>query len=144
MYVCFFCQAGFHIQLLLSYYTINWPLILYSLCMIMAVSYCYGQKRYISDLCCLSNTKLQETTMTHLVVLFTTVVPVFLVVSHKYRSHLWFKLQFSLTLILLTWRIGWAYNNARKQRIGRWDVFVTVHPWYNYINNQLGATITVY
>ena len=41
-------------------------------------------------------------------------------------------------------RIGWAHNNARKYRIGRWDVFVTVHPWYNYINNQLDATITVY
>ena len=94
----FFCQAGFHIQLLLSYYTVNWPLILYSLCMIMAVSYCYGQKKYISDLCCLSNTKLQETTMTHLVVLFTTVVPVFLVVSHEYCSPLWFKLKFSLKL----------------------------------------------
>ena len=50
----------------------------------------------------------------------------------------------SLTLIILMWRIGWAYNNARKQRIGRWDVFVTVHLWYNYINNQLHATITVY
>ena len=93
-----FCQAGFHIQLLLSYYTVNWPLILYSLCMIIAVSFCYGQKRYISDLCSLSNTKLQETTMTHLVVLFTTVVPVFLVVSHKYCSPLWFKLKFSLNL----------------------------------------------
>jgi len=49
-----------------------------------------------------------------------------------------------LTLILLTWRIGWAHNNASKQRIGRRDVFVTMHPWYNCINNQLGATITVY
>ena len=48
-----------------------------------------------------------------------------------------------LTLILLTWRIGWAHNNASKYRIGRWDVFVTVHPWYNYINNQLVATVTV-
>ena len=50
----------------------------------------------------------------------------------------------SLTLIVLMWRIGWAHNNARKQWIGRRDVFVTVHPWYNYINNQLDATITVY
>ena len=91
-----FCQAGFHIQLLLSYYTVNWPLILYSLCMVIAVSYCYGQKRYISDLCSLSSTKLQETTMTHLVVLFTTVVPVFLVVSHKYCALLWFKFRFSI------------------------------------------------
>ena len=49
-----------------------------------------------------------------------------------------------LTLIVLMWRIGWAHNNARKLRIGRWDVFVTVHPWYNYINNQPDATITVY
>ena len=51
---------------------------------------------------------------------------------------------FLLTLIVLMWRIGWAHNNARKYRIGRWDVFGTVHPWYNYINNQLDATITVY
>ena len=50
----------------------------------------------------------------------------------------------ALTLLVLMWRIGWAHNNARKKRIGRWDVFVTVHPWYNYINNQLDATITVY
>ena len=49
-----------------------------------------------------------------------------------------------LTLIVLMWRIGWAHNNARKLRIGRWDDFVTVHSWYNYINNQLDATITVY
>ena len=49
-----------------------------------------------------------------------------------------------LTLIVLMWRIGWAHNNARKLRIDRWDVFVTVHPWYNYINNQLDATIPVY
>ena len=48
-----------------------------------------------------------------------------------------------LTLIVLMWRIGWAHNNARKYRTGRWDVFVTVHPWYNYMNNQLDATITV-
>jgi len=49
-----------------------------------------------------------------------------------------------LTLIVLMWRIGWAHNNARKQRIARWVVFVTVHPWYNNINSQLDATITVY
>ncbi|GFG31628.1 hypothetical protein Cfor_03203, partial [Coptotermes formosanus] len=73
-------QAGFHIQLLLSYYSVNWPLLLYSLCMVNAVSYCYGQKRYISDICSLSNTKLQETTVSHLVVLFTTIVPGLLVV----------------------------------------------------------------
>ena len=51
---------------------------------------------------------------------------------------------FTLTLIVLMWRIGWAHNNARKEPIGRWDVFLTVHPWYNNINNQLDATITVY
>ncbi|XP_033606664.1 sodium- and chloride-dependent glycine transporter 2 isoform X2 [Cryptotermes secundus] len=73
-------QAGFHIQLLLSYYSVNWPLILYSLCMTLAISYSYGQKRYISELCCISNIKLQETTMTHLIVLFTTGVPVLLMV----------------------------------------------------------------
>ena len=53
-------------------------------------------------------------------------------------------LHIALTLIVLMWRVGWAHNNARKYRIGRWDVFVTVHPWCNYINNQLDATITVY
>lgn len=81
-----FHQAGFHIQLLLSYYSVNWPLILYSLCMTLAISYSYGHKRYISELCCISNTRLQETTMTHLIVLFTTVVPVLLVVRLLYDS----------------------------------------------------------
>ncbi|KDR12872.1 sodium- and chloride-dependent neutral and basic amino acid transporter B(0+)-like [Zootermopsis nevadensis] len=67
-------------QLLLSYYSVSWPLILHMLCVTLAISCCYGQKKYISDLCCISNIKLQETTMTHLTVLFTTIVPVFLVV----------------------------------------------------------------
>ena len=68
--------------------------------------------------------------------------PVAVVISHVHTTWNWLLL--NLTLILLMWRIGWAHNNARKEWIGRWDVFVTVHPWYNYINNQLDATITVY
>ncbi|KAJ4439631.1 hypothetical protein ANN_07759 [Periplaneta americana] len=73
-------QAGFHIQLLLSYYSVKWPLILYALCTSLAVSYCYGQKRFILDLCSISSIKLRDVTMTHMVVLFTTIVPTLLVI----------------------------------------------------------------
>jgi hypothetical protein len=35
-----------------------------------------------------------------------------------------------------------SVNRKRKQY--KFDVYVTVHRYYNNINNQLGATITVY
>ncbi|PSN49392.1 hypothetical protein C0J52_12007 [Blattella germanica] len=73
-------QAGLHIHLLLSSPTINWSLSLHALCTCIAVTFCYGQKKFISDLCSLSNIRLGESILTHLIVLFSTIVPVFIVI----------------------------------------------------------------
>ncbi|KAJ9590766.1 hypothetical protein L9F63_016282, partial [Diploptera punctata] len=71
-------QAGLHLHLLISYNNIKWTLVLYSLCTCFCVMYCYGHRRFITQMCFISNIKLQEITFTHLTVLYCTVIPAFL------------------------------------------------------------------
>nr|CAD7430604.1 unnamed protein product [Timema monikensis] len=73
-------QSGLHYYLLLTHYSVSWPLLLHALCTSLVVIYCYGHQRFIAHLASPTQARLQDSVICHMTVLFTSVVPVLLMV----------------------------------------------------------------
>ncbi|XP_046394758.1 sodium- and chloride-dependent GABA transporter 1-like isoform X2 [Ischnura elegans] len=73
-------QAGLKGYYLLMQYAMCLPIIVHTVCIAMAISFGYGQKRFLTDLYNQSNNMIKHYSSSYLTVLLTSVIPIILMV----------------------------------------------------------------
>ena len=74
-------QGGIHVYHLLFTYISNWPTLLFSLLTVLATIFCHGTNYLMRDISDMSKLSLPHWVTSHLSVIYTSVLPVFLAVS---------------------------------------------------------------
>jgi len=74
-------QGGIHVYHLLLTYISNWPTLLFSLLMVLATVLCHGTNYLMKDVADMSKLSLPHWVTSHLSVIYTSILPVFLAAS---------------------------------------------------------------
>ena len=74
-------QGGIYIYYLISVYYTQWPLIFFGLLTVLSAAFSHGGKYLMKDLSDMSKLALNHFINSHLSVLYTTLIPIFLCVS---------------------------------------------------------------
>ena len=75
--------GGIHVYYLLSSYYTSWPLIFFGLLTVVAAAYSHGGKYLMKDLGDMSKMPLTHYISAHLSVLYTSIIPLLMAVSHS-------------------------------------------------------------
>ena len=79
-------QGGIYIYYLISVYYTQWPLIFFGLLTVLSAAFSHGGKYLMKDLSDMSKLALNHFINSHLSVLYTTLIPIFLCVSSIFIS----------------------------------------------------------
>jgi len=81
-------QGGIHVYHYLLTYIYTWPSLLFSLLAVLAVSLSHGTNYFMKDLCHMSKLSLPHCIISHLSVIYTTILPTFLIGSLVWTLYL--------------------------------------------------------
>ena len=81
-------QGGIHVYYMLTAYYTSWPTVLFGLLSVLAAAFGHGGKYLMKDMGDMSKMPLTHYIAAHLSVLYSSVIPVFLVVSRHISTSL--------------------------------------------------------
>ncbi|XP_067012278.2 sodium- and chloride-dependent GABA transporter 2-like [Anabrus simplex] len=81
-------QIGLHLYWLLIHYAVSWVPVLHGLCVVLVVALCYGHVQFVADLGYSSGIYLKEWVARHLIVVYSSLLPILLLVLLASTLHI--------------------------------------------------------